>query len=248
MTINYSSRFFLFVRSVIIFFKLKNFFYKILNFHNSKYEENFSNAMLSTIKGNDVVWDVGANIGFYTKKFHKLVVDNCRKKIPKMKRGCVVAFEPDLQAMKKLKKSFFSKKNILFKQIALSNSNGFLKFTNDPMSPTNQIIDTNSQFIYENKSVKVKSFKADSLIKKLNLSIPNVVKIDTEGFELEVLQGMKNTLKNNSLREVFIEVHFSILKKRNLKKPIPSIIKLLKSNKFLISWIDSSHLRAYRAN
>jgi FkbM family methyltransferase len=248
MIINYSNRFFLFIRSVIIFFKLKNFFYKISNFHNSKYEENFSNTMLSSIKGNDVVWDVGANIGFYTKKFHKLVADNRRKKIPKMKRGCVVAFEPDMQAMKKLKKSFFSKKNILFKQIALSNTNSFLKFSNDPMSPTNHIIDTNSKLISENAIVKVKSFKADSFIKKLNLPIPNVIKIDTEGFELEVLQGMRSILKNNSLREIFIEVHFSILKKRNLKKPIPSIIKLLKSNKFLISWIDSSHLRAYRAN
>ena len=35
----------------------------------AQYEERFSNAMLSAIYPGAVVWDVGANVGFYSAKF-----------------------------------------------------------------------------------------------------------------------------------------------------------------------------------
>ena len=33
------------------------------------YEERFSAAMLKSIEPGEVVWDVGANVGFYTTRF-----------------------------------------------------------------------------------------------------------------------------------------------------------------------------------
>ena len=98
------------------------------------------------------------------------------------------------------------------------------------------------------KTIKVRVAKADTLIKKLNLLSPNIIKIDVEGFELEVLSGMKKILKQKTLREIFVEVHFAKLKKKKIKNVVFLICKILKDNKFSISWLDPSHLRAFRKN
>ena len=41
--------------------------------HRSDYEHHFSTAMLKAIQAGDIIWDVGANIGYYTKQFSELV-------------------------------------------------------------------------------------------------------------------------------------------------------------------------------
>lgn len=38
-------------------------------FRGRTYEEEFGNAMLGEVRPGDVVWDVGANVGLYTRKF-----------------------------------------------------------------------------------------------------------------------------------------------------------------------------------
>ena len=57
-----------------------------------------------------------------------------------------------------------------------------------------------------------------------------MLKIDTEGHELEVLNGAKKTL-NNKIKYILIEFHFSkIYKKYNRSK----IEKVLKKNNFVL--------------
>ena len=51
--------------------------------------------------------------------------------------------------------------------------------------------------------------------------------IDTEGFELDVLNGMQEILNRTTLRAVFIE-------------------RLLSEKGFRNRWLDLSHLAAYR--
>ena len=248
INIDYSNKFFQLIRLIIIFFGLKKIFHKIINVSSKNYEFKFSRIMLSKVKHNDIVWDIGANVGFYTKKFHKLIKINSRDKHLK-KNGCVVAFEPDPHAIKKLKKKFYNKKNILLLRYALSDiNNNSSEFTDDPSSPTNQLVDINKKDFSNQKTIKVRVAKADTLIKKLNLPTPNIIKIDVEGFEFEVLNGMKKILQQKTLREIFVEVHFAKLKKKKLKNVVFLICKILKDNKFSISWLDPSHLRAFRKN
>jgi FkbM family methyltransferase len=248
INIDYSNKFFQLIRLIIIFFGLKKIFHKIINVSSKNYEFKFSRIMLSKVKHNDIVWDIGANVGFYTKKFHKLIKINSRDKHLK-KNGCIVAFEPDPHAIKKLKKKFYNKKNILLLRYALSDiNNNSSEFTDDPSSPTNQLVDINKKDFSNQKTIKVRVAKADTLIKKLNLPTPNIIKIDVEGFEFEVLNGMKKILQQKTLREIFVEVHFAKLKKKKLKNAVFLICKILKDNKFSISWLDPSHLRAFRKN
>ena len=40
---------------------------------NFPYENRFDKEMMALISQNDIVWDVGANVGFFTKKFAEKV-------------------------------------------------------------------------------------------------------------------------------------------------------------------------------
>jgi hypothetical protein len=89
--------------------------------------------------------------------------------------------------------------------------------------------------------------RGDALAAELGLPAPNVVKIDVEGYEWEVLQGLGNLLARPALRAVFVEVHFSILHERGLDGAPPQIVALLESAGFAIQWLDLSHLVAASA-
>jgi Methyltransferase FkbM domain len=52
--------------------------------------------------------------------------------------------------------------------------------------------------------------------------MPNVVKIDVEGYEPEVINGMPNILSN--VRAAFIEVHFSILESKGMLQHPAAIV------------------------
>ncbi|NEO21448.1 hypothetical protein [Moorena sp. SIO4A5] len=51
---------------------------------NKEYDAHFNKELLESIKSGDTVWDIGANIGFYTRKFLDIVGTE----------GHVVAVEP----------------------------------------------------------------------------------------------------------------------------------------------------------
>jgi Methyltransferase FkbM domain len=71
-------------------------------------------------------------------------------------------------------------------------------------------------------------------------------KIDVEGFEYEVLEGLDEYIKNLELRLMGIEVHFSILKERGVPQVPQQIETLLQRHGFSVSWPDSSHIIAVR--
>ncbi len=75
---------------------------------------------------------------------------------------------------------------------------------------------------------------------------PNIVKIDVEGFELEVLKGMSGLLSDPALRAMFVEVHFLSLANRGLDNAPADMTALIRAAGFEIRWIDPSHFGAIR--
>ncbi len=76
---------------------------------------------------------------------------------------------------------------------------------------------------------------------------PNVVKIDVDGAEEEVIDGLGDVLANTHCKAVFCEIHFAILAKAGWADA-PSRIKEKLSAAGLTDqrWLDASHLLAVR--
>jgi hypothetical protein len=76
--------------------------------------------------------------------------------------------------------------------------------------------------------------------------VPQVIKVDVEGFEEQVFLGMRETLQSRQVRTIFCEMHFGILEERGDRMAPVRIEKMLKDLGFRVSWIDASHLGAMR--
>jgi FkbM family methyltransferase len=200
--------------------------------HIKAYEERFSKAMLSSIHEGDVVWDIGANVGFYTCKFAHAVGSS----------GQVVAFEPVkdiyLRMVAACKNEGLS--NVLPKQFALGHCDEQFNIfaTSDGDGTTNSLINKD---IMGGVLVMVK--QGDHLIAD-GLPAPTVIKIDVEAYEEEVIFGLRNYLQSGRLKLIFCEVHFEQLTMRGSMNAPRRIKSLLKDAGYVVRWIDASHFKA----
>ncbi len=202
------------------------------------YEEHFDTALLAHIQSGDVVWDIGANLGLYTEKFLEKVG----------RGGAVVAFEPVSDCFAVLRSKFAGKPNVTLEPLALSSSNGMgtMKLAADPLGATHQLVDHTAHPGSE-ASAQVTVVTADSYVAR-SRTVPNVIKIDVEGFEYEVFKGMKALLTEPTLRGVFCEMHFALLESRGQMLAPVEIERLLTHAGFEVKYTDSSHIQAIRAS
>lgn len=198
---------------------------------HADYEERFGQALLKSVSANDTVWDIGANRGFYTQQFAKLAAS-----------GTVVAFEPSPATFRNLEETVGSTPNVHLENVALSEEDGESSFfVSDSSSFEDSLFSGNDG---SRKCVSVRTARADSFLAQFP---PSVIKIDVEGFELEVIRGMAEVLQQPKLKNVFVEVHFSILSDRGLQNAPKQIVDLLKHAGMRVAWLDPSHLVASRS-
>jgi FkbM family methyltransferase len=201
---------------------------------NSNYEEQFDNALEKSVSPGDTIWDIGANIGFYTKKF----LDWSGK------GGKVVAFEPFPKAFKELHDEVRSHKyfqQVVLKNVALSDKPGEAFFSSSENISTGHLVDNDTS----QGGLKVLVSTADGIIQG-GESYPNVVKIDVEGYEEEVLMGGHYTFSNPACRHILIEMHFTRMDERKLGNAPERIVSLLKKWNYRVKWVDASHIHAHR--
>ncbi|MCP5414753.1 MAG: FkbM family methyltransferase [Chromatiaceae bacterium] len=116
------------------------------------------------------------------------------------------------------------------------NFNGLL----DDLGATSRVVTSSPD------SVDVQLRTGDGLVVQGDTPPPTALKIDVEGFEKEVLEGLGGTLNRRELHLIGIEVHFGLLKQRGLTKAPREIEEMLKQRGFSLRWTDSSHLLAQR--
>ena len=186
--------------------------------------------MLAAVGPGDVVWDVGANVGLYTAEFARLVGPT----------GTVIAFEPAQNCVAELRKRFAGDGRVVIHPIALGDFDGAVSFQagGDEVSPLGQVRPGMA-----GNQVPVK--RGDSIWRGSGVA-PSVVKIDVEGFEPEVLTGMRELLAAGYVRALFIEVHFALLEQRAMALAPAAIVRSLRQAVFKTRWVDPSHLGAWR--
>lgn len=196
------------------------------------YEWAFDEALFLSLQAGDVVWDVGANVGYYTKRFAAAVGPG----------GHVVAFEPFPATADRLRAELEGTANYSLMVTALGAGMGKVKMESgtDALGATNRIVDGRSD------GIVIAITTGDYIVSKGDVPAPTVVKIDTEGFEMDVLHGMAEVLARPTTRAVFVEVHFGLLAKRGQPSAPAEIERLLKASGFAIRWVDPSHIAAKR--
>jgi len=194
---------------------------------NGPYEREFGLALLGAIRPGDVVWDVGANIGLYTRQFIERAGSS----------GKVIAFEPEPACYEILRRGC-AQATLVNVALGERAERGFIEFHNEPGNGSHCIVSQPND-----SSNPVTIVRGDDY----DGPCPNVMKIDVEGFEEEVLMGMPRILANLRLREIFLEVHFAQLEQRGKATAPLRIEKMLREHKFRTKWFrDRSHLQAIR--
>ena len=153
--------------------------YKV--FAEGGYEDYLSTLIKHYLKPNSVFFDVGANIGIHS--LGAAAKQNCQ----------VFSFEPvDFIRLKLAKNIVLNNySNVRVVPIALSNENKVIK-TNYSATSTNQ--GTFSIINEDNGSSNITCIKGDDYVSENKIDNISVIKIDVEGFEYSVLEGLKNTI------------------------------------------------------
>ncbi len=200
------------------------------------YESSFSRQLTLACRPGDVVWDVGANVGYYSRNFSQWVGAS----------GKVFAFEPDMMNLPELRAACSGSRNVKIREFGLSDKSERRRFLegDDADRSTSRVLVPGEAVPDGTTEVELQT--GDAVIQGGNAEPPNVIKIDVEGHELSVLRGMQGTLSSERLRSVFVEVHFGILDRSGRADDPKKIEDILKRSGFKISWTDASHIFASR--
>lgn len=192
--------------------------------------------MLGSIQSGDCIWDIGANVGLYTKQFAERVGV----------QGRVFAFEPSPVNLEQLRRAVTDQSQVVVLPVALGDRSGVVGFQQgaDALGATSKVVDI--QTASEQSTLEVEMVRGDELVRSGRAQLPNVIKIDTEGFELDVLEGLADMIHDAGLRTLCIEVHFGLLEARGRPDAPVRIERLLDAAGFRCVWPDASHIVATR--
>lgn len=203
----------------------------------SHYEDRFGAALQAEVRPGDTVWDIGANLGLYTQEFIAGVGPS----------GRVVAFEPVPACFAQLRQRFAESPQVKLHNVAVGDADGRIAMSleADPLAATHRVVDVERAGGGGNL-VQVEIRSAASLVAGEPELFPNVVKIDVEGHEGAVMEGMHGLLPDRRLRCIGIEVHFGLLDERGESVKPKQMEQTLVQHGFRVRWTDPSHLLAVR--
>ena len=172
-----------------------------LRLHACKKEPETVTWLENSCKEGDVFYDIGANVGAYSLVAHAIMKGNCK----------IYAFEPSFSTFTALCQNIQVNRyeeGIIPLQIALSERTNLLTFNYSDVTPgaAGHSQGVTSQDIAAEFKQTLLSFSLDDLIDKFGLEIPNHIKIDVDGAELEILKGGSTTFRNSAMQSVLIEV------------------------------------------
>lgn len=196
------------MRSISFDFKIKHHWVKnrkitVHSFQHKNYwwhgrnrEHDDMVSIQNILKNGDTVLEVGAHIGYLSILFRDSVG----------KDGQVHIFEPGPNNLKYLRKNVSGYENVYVSDEAMSDHEGYSTFYVEDLSGQNNTLLEDMSLLEKNESsfkieahrsaIKVKLNTIDSYVEKANIN-PNFIKIDVEGAETLVVNGMKKVAEEN---------------------------------------------------
>ena len=163
------------------------------------YEYRKQRLFVETVREKMTVYDIGANVGFYT------LLSSTLTKI----KGKVFAFEPLSANVEYLKKhiNLNNLQNVTVIKKAISRKQGDMLFLTGN--------DRSQGHLTDNGDIKVAVTTIDNFIEEGNLP-PDIIKLDIEGAEYEALLGADTALKAYN-PVIFLSLHNNELNKMCLE-------------------------------
>lgn len=184
--------------------------------------------LLNEVREDDVILGLGSNMGYYVLLYCPLLSN----------KGKVIAIEPDSRSF-----------SILKKNIAVNNFEKSVEILNVAIGPKKgrgylclhesfnlSSIMTGSEKDFDKKpKLEIEFLQLDDIL--LSESKVDIIRMDIEGYEFEVIQGMSKTLKDLRPRLLFIELH--PYKSYEL---VESFFRTLEKFNYKIKWAIPRHL------
>lgn len=160
-----------------------NLYYGLMEYHDMSFA-------MHLLDSDDTFVDIGSNLGSYTL----LVGGVCQ--------STTYSLEPSPETFKRLIKNveINNLENIQCLNIGAGDENGSFYMTND-RGPENHLITDNNVY---RSNIKVKVKKIDDIDFE---SKPTFIKIDTEGYEYQVIKGAVNTLESSEMIGLLVEIN-----------------------------------------
>lgn len=163
-------------------------------FFKGEYEKEETSLIKRILKAGDIAIDVGANVGYHTCLMSRCVGDS----------GKIFSFEPENSNFLVLEENIDLNKinNVVLLNIALGEKE---KKETMYISPENKgdhtLVPMDRR---EPVNIDVTTFNAfyRNNLKHLNVAL---IKIDVQGYELQVLEGMKDNLKQKTIDNMIVE-------------------------------------------
>jgi FkbM family methyltransferase len=175
------------IKSKFYYGLFKNFSRKFLKLFNRFYAHKLNYNLLYLLKENlkiEVVYDIGAFRGEWSSYLSKTSLNNKQ----------FILFEANKENEEYLKNKEFK----YFIEL-LSNEEKDLKFYSQVSTGDSYFLEQTT--FYENRIEPqiIKAVTLDKLVSKNNIPLPDFIKIDTQGSELDILRGGEKTISNCSL-------------------------------------------------
>ena len=208
-----------------LFIKIIRSILNVLGIDIIKNRRTFNQTYKDNIGKKPIIFDVGANDGQSIERFSSI--------FPK---STVHSFEPIKECYEKIF-NIYNKKNIIINNFALGEKDCERIFYINKNSYTSSFFKINKKYAelvnydHINKSEKKKIKTLDGYVNLHKIKKIDILKIDTQGYELNILKGGKKSLKN---KIKFIELELTLADYYKKKINFYEIDKVLTKNNFIL--------------
>lgn len=153
-----------------------------------------------------LIIDVGANVGQTILRYKNVLPD-----------ARIVSFEPNCEIINDLKLFAQDYENVEVHNLALGRNEGKLEFNINPYSLYSSFLPFSKKFnhqlyaespqAFEKQKIQVEMMTLDSYCQSNGINQIDILKIDTEGAEIDILSGAEKLLKSESIDMVYVETY-----------------------------------------
>ena len=190
------------------------------------YNEDYRNDFVQ-IDTNDIVVDIGANIGIFSIWALQFSPEK------------IIAVEPEQTTFNYLQENTKDFNNITIIKKGISDKEGTVELTTTEQSRANylsindNILDKNIRTVYDADLISqmVETTTISNLIKENNLERIDFLKVDCEGGELDLFRTIDKKYLRNNIKKISVEFHSKHIKE--------TIVKILSDNGFIFEHVPT---------